>query len=167
MTKLPGKLPCGDSIPVSNAEIAAPAERGALMAQPAKAPEPSIDELLVRVRHILAEDDADKTAQHPTESKYGESDSPTPSQVSHATNVQDSVPGRQERRQLISKETNVAVYSAFNALAQTVLLHNARTLEDMVREMLQPILKVWLDDNLPRIVERLVRAEIERASQTR
>ena len=70
-------------------------------------------------------------------------------------------------RQLISKETNVVVYSAFNALAQTVLLHNARTLEDMVREMLQPILKVWIDDNLPRIVERLVRAEIERASQTR
>jgi cell pole-organizing protein PopZ len=133
------------------------------MAQPTKALEPSIDELLVRVRRILVEDDADKTAQHPTESKYGESDSPTPSQASHATNVQDSVPGRQERGQLISKETNVAVYSA----AQTVLLHNARTLEDMVREMLQPILKVWLDDNLPRIVEHLVRAEIERVSQTR
>jgi len=65
--------------------------------------------------------------------------------------------------QLISRQTNNAVHSAFNALAQTVLLHNARTLEDMVREMLRPILKVWLDDNLPRIVERLVRTEIEEA----
>ena len=47
-------------------------------------------------------------------------------------------------------------------LAHTVLTHNARTLEDLVSEMLRPMLKVWLDDNLPAMVERLVRAEIER-----
>jgi len=35
----------------------------------------------------------------------------------------------------------------------------------MVREMLRPMLKVWLDDNLPTIVERLVRGEIERAQR--
>jgi cell pole-organizing protein PopZ len=37
-----------------------------------------------------------------------------------------------------------------------------RTLEDMVREMLRPLLKGWLDDNLPLLVERLVRDEIAR-----
>jgi len=67
--------------------------------------------------------------------------------------------------QLISPEANNAVHSAFNTLAQTVLVHNARTLEDMVREMLRPMLKVWIDNNLPTIVERLVRAEIERAQR--
>ena len=36
------------------------------------------------------------------------------------------------------------------------------TVEEMVREELRPMLKVWLDENLPPIVERLVRAEIER-----
>ena len=36
------------------------------------------------------------------------------------------------------------------------------TVEDMVREALRPMLKTWLDENLPPIVERLVRAEIER-----
>ena len=56
-------------------------------------------------------------------------------------------------------------YSAFNSLAQTVLVHNARTLEDLVREMLRPLLKTWLDDNLPGLVERLVRAEIERVAR--
>ena len=35
-----------------------------------------------------------------------------------------------------------------------------RTLEDMVRELLRPMLKEWLDDNLPPLVERLVRDEI-------
>jgi cell pole-organizing protein PopZ len=72
-----------------------------------------------------------------------------------------------ERGRLISGETSAAVDSAFNALAQTVLVQNARTLEDLVREMLRPMLKSWLDDNLPGMVERLVRAEIERVSRGR
>ncbi|MFZ3359425.1 MAG: DUF2497 domain-containing protein, partial [Xanthobacteraceae bacterium] len=72
-----------------------------------------------------------------------------------------------ERGRLISNETSAAVDSAFNALAQTVLVQNARTLEDLVREMLRPMLKTWLDDNLPGIVERLVRTEIERVSRGR
>ncbi len=72
-----------------------------------------------------------------------------------------------ERGRLVSSATSAAVDPAFNALAQTVLVHNARTLEDLVREMLRPMLKVWLDDNLPGMVERLVRAEIERVSRGR
>jgi uncharacterized protein len=68
---------------------------------------------------------------------------------------------------LISAATTAAVDSAFNALAQTVLVQNGRTLEDLVREMLRPMLKAWLDDNLPGLVERLVRAEIERVSRGR
>ena len=75
--------------------------------------------------------------------------------------------GEAERAQLLSRETSAAVDSAFNSLAQTVLVQNARTLEDLVREMLRPMLKTWLDDNLPGMVERLVRAEIERVSRGR
>jgi cell pole-organizing protein PopZ len=70
-------------------------------------------------------------------------------------------------RQLLSPRTAAAVDSAFNSLAHTVLVQNARTLEDLVREMLKPMLKTWLDDNLPKMVERLVRAEIERVSRGR
>jgi cell pole-organizing protein PopZ len=77
------------------------------------------------------------------------------------------VRGEAERAQLLSRETSAAVDSAFNSLAQTVLVQNARTLEDLVREMLRPMLKTWLDDNLPGMVERLVRAEIERVSRGR
>ncbi|MBX9774759.1 MAG: DUF2497 domain-containing protein [Xanthobacteraceae bacterium] len=68
---------------------------------------------------------------------------------------------------LLSASTTSAVDSAFNTLAHTVLVQNARTLEDLVREMLRPMLKSWLDDNLPGLVERLVRAEIERVSRGR
>jgi uncharacterized protein len=68
---------------------------------------------------------------------------------------------------LLSSRTAAAVDTAFNSLAHTVLVQNSRTLEDLVREMLKPMLKNWLDDNLPKLVERLVRAEIERVSRGR
>jgi cell pole-organizing protein PopZ len=70
-------------------------------------------------------------------------------------------------RALISNTTMAAVDSAFNSLAHTVLGNNARTLEDLVKEMLRPMLKGWLDDNLPGLVDRIVRAEIERVSRGR
>jgi uncharacterized protein len=72
-----------------------------------------------------------------------------------------------EEEGLLSPRTTAAVDLAFNTLAQTVLVQNSRTLEELVREMLKPMLKAWLDDNLPGLVERLVRAEIERASRGR
>ena len=68
-------------------------------------------------------------------------------------------------RSLLASSTSAAVDSAFNSLAQTVLVQNSCTLDDMVREMLRPMLKTWLDDNLPNMVERMVRAEIERVSR--
>ena len=67
--------------------------------------------------------------------------------------------------QILSRSTVSAVESAFNSLANTVLSNNARTLEDLVKEMLRPMLKSWLDDNLPGLVERIVKAEIERVSR--
>jgi cell pole-organizing protein PopZ len=70
-------------------------------------------------------------------------------------------------RSLLSNTTAAAVDSAFNSLAHTVLGQNARTLEDLVKEMLRPMLKAWLDDNLPGLVDRIVRAEIERVSRGR
>ena len=70
-------------------------------------------------------------------------------------------------RGLVSTSTMAAVDSAFNSLAQTVIGQNARTLEDLVKEMLRPLLKSWLDDNLPGVVDRIVRAEIERVSRGR
>jgi cell pole-organizing protein PopZ len=66
---------------------------------------------------------------------------------------------------LLSAETNAAVSAAFGSLATTILSENSRTIEDLVREMLRPMLKAWLDDNLPGLVERMVRAEIERVAR--
>jgi hypothetical protein len=68
---------------------------------------------------------------------------------------------------ILSQSTVVAVESAFKTLTNTVLSNQARTLEDLVKDMLRPMLKSWLDDNLPGLVERIVKAEIERVSRGR
>lgn len=66
---------------------------------------------------------------------------------------------------LLSPDTTAAVASAFDALGSTLLSQNPRTLDDLVKDMLRPMLQSWLDQNLPGLVERLVRAEIERVSK--
>ncbi len=76
-----------------------------------------------------------------------------------------SSPAVPVQERLLSSETNAAVTAAFGTLATTILAENSRSIEDLVRELLRPMLKAWLDDNLPGMVERLVRAEIERVSR--
>jgi len=70
-----------------------------------------------------------------------------------------------EIQQPVSEVSN-APHSMFKALERAIVVDSHRTLEDLTREMLLPMLKEWLDDNLPTIVERLVRAEIERVSKS-
>jgi uncharacterized protein len=209
----------------------------ARMTQAAKSQEPSMEEILASIRRIIADDDANKTAQRPPEppkppppprplatasiapappprprieppERPNQAASPTmpdpasdildltesmaaapppnpPPQAQHigAKPAEEGKPrppmlkpiedplatGREDnaRGSLLSSATTAAVDSAFNSLAQSVLVQNARTLEDLVREMLRPLLKSWLDDNLPGLVERLVRAEIERVARGR
>ena len=66
---------------------------------------------------------------------------------------------------LLSPATDASVASSFNALATTMFIQNSGQIEQAVREMLRPMLQRWLDDNLPMMVERLVRAEIERVAR--
>jgi uncharacterized protein len=68
--------------------------------------------------------------------------------------------------ELLSHEATVAIGSAINTLTETVKRHEP-SLEDVVRETLRPMLNSWLDENLPGLVERMVRAEIERAIRGR
>ena len=77
----------------------------------------------------------------------------------------DPEPTHTER--LTSAVTDASVAQAFHMLSHTVMSSQARTLEELVQDMLRPMLKGWLDENLPGMVERLVRAEIERVARGR
>ncbi len=95
---------------------------------------------------------------------------PNPVQTS-----QIAVPARQARTVapvantgLTSPEHARAASDAFASLAETIM-HQAttgnRSIDDITKELLNPMLKGWLDENLPRMVERLIREEIERVAR--
>jgi cell pole-organizing protein PopZ len=94
-----------------------------------------------------------------------EAESPASDPLEHAR--QTLAEQMETDQPLLSRKATAAVDAAFASLTHTVLSQNARTLDDLVKEMLRPMLKAWLDDNLPSLVERLVRAEIERVSRGR
>jgi cell pole-organizing protein PopZ len=101
---------------------------------------------------------------------------PVPAPLAPRRPEPPKAPEPEERpRSLMSSTTSAAVDSAFSSLtssltpppAPSVPAQNSRSVEDLVKEMLRPMLTKWLDDNLPGLVERLVRAEIERVARGR
>jgi hypothetical protein len=71
-------------------------------------------------------------------------------------------------QQLLSQDRAQASAALLRELVRSVTqanelsLRGDPTLEALVREALPPLLRDWLDANLPALVERLVRAEIDR-----
>ncbi len=66
---------------------------------------------------------------------------------------------------LISADAGDRVARSFDDLAAALEAGPRRSLDEIAQEMLRPMLKDWLDDNLPTLVERLVREEIERVAR--
>lgn len=70
-----------------------------------------------------------------------------------------------QRRALMSPRSDAQVSASFDDLAKAMIEGNARQLDEVVEDLLRPMLKGWLDNNLPQMVERLVREEIERVAR--
>ncbi len=67
---------------------------------------------------------------------------------------------------LVGDPAAEAAAMAFGRLSQHIAMPaEGRTLEDVVRELLRPLLKAWLDDNLPAIVQAQVAQEVERIAR--
>ena len=77
---------------------------------------------------------------------------------------QDYAPPQQA---LVSPQTAYSAQASFQNLADSIMARATgdRSIEDMTRDLLRGMLKSWLDDNLPDLVEKLVREEIERVAR--
>ncbi|MFW5661119.1 MAG: DUF2497 domain-containing protein [Oceanicaulis sp.] len=75
----------------------------------------------------------------------------------------------EEEDTLLGETSASAAAGMFAALSNNLRVSNdqGQTLEGIVRELLRPMLKQWLDENLPAIVEEKVQAEIERVARRR
>ena len=74
---------------------------------------------------------------------------------------------KEEETGLVSSNASSKAIAAFSQLARSmpVVKNEGRTLEDVVQDMLKPLLKEWLDQHLPGTVERLVQEEIDRLAR--
>ncbi len=69
---------------------------------------------------------------------------------------------------LVSDPTADQTATSFGHLARSIAMpKGGRTLEDLVGEMLRPLLKAWLDQHLPTIVQAKVEEEVERIARRR
>ena len=172
-TKQPAKAPpaAAEAAP-AKAPAAAPAPAPPPAAAPAPAPaQDDIDAMLAEIDEAPAKSAPDEEVFELTEAMAAPE--PEPASFRRIEPEQDVVfdeppappPRAAADTALLSSAASAAVHSAFGTLAHSMLVQNTRTLEDLVKEMLRPMLKAWLDDNLPVMVERLVRAEIERVSR--
>ena len=148
-------------------------EPAAELAPPPRAPEPDVLELTEAMQAPATPAFRKIDAQQDVVFDEAPDLEPAPSPPPRAAEPPQPAPASPPRPTLtaepdiMSSATAAAVDFAFNALAHTVLVQNAKTLEDLVKEMLRPMLQHWLDNNLPSLVERLVRQEIERVARGR
>ncbi|TGQ69328.1 DUF2497 domain-containing protein [Mesorhizobium sp. M00.F.Ca.ET.186.01.1.1] len=69
------------------------------------------------------------------------------------------------RPAIVSEQTGRQVAAAFGELSDAFASRSKKTFDEMAEDMLRPMLQDWLDNNLPTLVERLVREEIERVAR--
>ena len=151
-------------------------------AQPEPTPQsggdPSMEDILASIRRILSEEEAQTAAApEPLAAPIASEDVLV---LDSSMMVQDSQePGGQpaleptapgvEASQLVAPAAAAAAAASVGNMIRTLAADRAvqvhsggPTIEDMVRAELRPLLKEWLDSNLPGVVERVVRVEIER-----
>ncbi len=127
----------------------------------ASANEPSMADILASIRRIIADDQALSASLSEGRKDGGAGGNSDESE----TGAQESERGS-KGRPLLSHGAEHSVTAAFQTLLASRLARHGDAVIDLTREMLRPMLKAWLDANLPALVERLVAAEIERVTRS-
>ncbi len=148
-------------------------------------PEPSMEEILASIRRIISEDE-EEPAQKPTPQTFHPPQASEPA-ASEAPQEEDAAGEHlatedvemikknvaeameDDSESIVDETTAVAASQAFRSLSASVKVTDTpgRSLEDIVTEMLRPMIKEWLDANLPTIVEEKVEEEVQRVARRR
>ncbi len=129
--------------------------------EPAPAPLADIDDDILELTDVIEDGPEPETEPEPDSLLDGE----PAIEIEYQLEPEPAILIEEEK--LVSdevEEVSVASMSGLTAaLAANALVGNGdKTLEQLVKDVLRPILKEWLDTNLPETVERIVREEVER-----
>lgn len=111
--------------------------------EPQAHPEPPVAMIPAEIRPVESRPAETRTA----ETRHGDSD------TSHA------------KPALLSERVERQVAASFSELSEAFAARSRRTFDEMAEEMIAPLLRDWMENNLPTLVERLVREEIERVAR--
>jgi cell pole-organizing protein PopZ len=155
--------------------------------------EPTMEEILASIRRIISEDEpqGESTPAQPAPDVVAEVEAEEVLELTNPLPAPEPEPVVEARRDieapaapepepvafaagplddepLVSEPTADETASAFGQLTRSIGMPRAgRTLEDLVRELLNPLLKAWLDEHLPAIVQAKVEEEVERIARRR
>ena len=162
------------------------------MADSTSEQEPSIEEILASIRQIISDDDEDQENEPVESPVQEESDDvlelteedlveeepemePEPERDIVMEEPEPEPPMPEEPRKpvpsdIMSSSTQAAAMSSLSKLTSKMPINSSRTydgvtLEDIVRELLHPMLREWMDENLPNMVERNVQKELEKLAR--
>ena len=127
--------------------------------------EPSMEEILASIKKVIAEEkDARSAESGPSQP---EPPAEEPEEEDDVLELEEALaPPVDLGPPLLDESAADASRSALDQLstvaASVPAMPQVNPLEDMIREMLRPLLKQWLDDHLPRLVEEHVKREISR-----
>jgi cell pole-organizing protein PopZ len=129
------------------------------------APPPVEEDVLELTERVETHGDIDAYIPEPEPEPTFE---PEPEPVMAAPVPPPVAPAAAPADTLVSPLTATAAASAFGQLSAAIAMpRNGVTLEDVVRDLLRPLLKDWLDANLPEIVQAAVAEEVERIARSR
>ena len=159
-------------------------------------PEPSMEEILASIRRIISEDGEEEVAPaqqgqraRPAPRQTAPFTPPPAAPAVAQTPAEDDRAGThletedvemikkntaqamqdEGEEEILAETTAAAATKAFQSLSQTIRVSagEGRTLEDIVTDLLRPLVKDWLDANLPAIVEEKVEEEVQRVARRR
>ncbi|MFB2552132.1 DUF2497 domain-containing protein [Ensifer soli] len=148
----------GSAMPSRDAPARSPDPRPAPVA-----PEPPVSLVRPQDREVTAEPVPVAAASEPVRETIPEPRDLPPAPVTAAS--REEKPADKAIASILSAETGQQVARSFDALAHAVDHGPRRSFDEIAEDMLRPMLQEWLDDNLPTLVERLVREEIERVAR--
>ena len=134
--------------------------------------EPSMEDILSSIRRVIARDDAPGAPREARAANEdildlndAEAEAATPDEAAPTAEELVSTASADAARQSLEALT-AAIAPAAAAAVQAAPVQG-RSMEDVVLEALRPMLKDWLDTNLPDMVEAMVAKEISRITGRR
>jgi cell pole-organizing protein PopZ len=142
----------------------------ALNSSPAPQREQSMEEILASIRKIIESNEAMANQAEVLHASRNVGDAPvarTAEPLKEQTPMSDAIPSAMTvaPERLVSESPEKRVAAAFDDLNLAFLRAKSVPAEANVEALLKPMLQEWLDNNLPGLVERLVREEIARIAR--